>query len=763
MFTEQTEHPELNIRDYFEIVWKRRLLVFAVFTVFAVSTIVVIAAWKPEFSATAEVVIEKSQPIIGAEAGYNPAIPGVTETQLRLLKTEDFAQKVVEQLIRKAPIQTQSAASDKGDPYAGEPLHFLISNVRTVTNFFRDARLSLFGGAAPEEEAAKGTTSDGVKPRFNKWQVLNSLEVKIVPNTDIIQIIATSPDATEAALIANTTAETFIRDRIERRLNSVQQAIRWLEGQLKEEQSQLDGARIELYNFMQQYGILDIDEHRSTKLDEELTAMKEKVRSAREKTNALKFKLDQITKLSKSPELIDTIPEALNNEILAKLRTQEVTLEQESIKLSATYGSNHPNIMLIQRQLDNIRKSKREEVEKIINSIRFQYETALSEEKSLTQASDKLEKSLEDLKKKTIRYFTLKREVESGEKIYDVLLNRFKETTLAEEMSKSTNASVIQHAYVPLMPSKPNVPRVLAVGLFLGLAAGVGLAFLLEHLDNTFTKPDQVEHYLGLTFLGAVPLLTLPQDPSLNGNRTLVARVEPKSSGAEAYRALRTSILLSSADYQPQALLVTSPGKGEGKSSTAANLATVMAQAGNRVLLIDCDLRKPTLHKIFDLDRDLGLSRLLVSRELDPAAFIQQSGENGLDVLTCGPIPPNPSELLGSKKMAELIEMLRNQYDRIILDSPPLLAATDAAVLTPFIDGTVLVVRAGETRREAAQRTVRILADLNARITGIVLNQLEVRKNGYYYYDYYYYGHYYGEEEKQEHRRGKRKSIAGRQ
>ena len=473
---------------------------------------------------------------------------------------------------------------------------------------------------------------------------------------------------------------------------------------------------------------MDIDESRSTKLDEELNLMKEKAREAKEKTNALKVKLEQITKLSQSPELIDTIPEALTNEVLGELRNQEVALEQEAIKLSGTYGSNHPNIVLIKRQLTNIRKSKREEIEKIINSIRFQYETASSEEKSLVQALNSMETNLDDLRKKTIRYFTLKREVESGEKIYDVLLNRFKETTLAEEMSKSANASIIQQAYVPTKPSSPNVPRMLAVGIFLGLAVGAGLAFLLEFLDNTFTKPDQVEQLLGLTFLGAVPSLQLSSETNQNGNRPLVTWTDPKSSASEAYRALRTSILLSAADYQPQALLVTSPGKGEGKSSTATNLATVMAQAGNRVLLIDCDLRKPTIHKSFGLDRELGLSRLLVGRELEPEAYIQKTAVDGLDVITCGPIPPNPSELLGSKKMAELLATLRQQYDRIILDSPPVLAATDAAVLTPFIDGTVLVVRAGETKRQAAQRTVQLLTDLNAKITGIVLNELEIRK-----------------------------------
>ena len=610
MYPENAEHRELNIRDYIHIVWKRRWLVSAVFLVFLVSTIIVTASKTPEFSATAEVLMERSQQLLGKDLLYAGVEPyAVTETQLRLMKTEDFAQKVVDELNKKPSDRKNPQGVDADDPYAGEPMHLVLSNVRTITSFYKGAWDSMFGGPDTDDSSAgKGDAkqADGLQFKYNKYQIINSIDVQVIPQTDIFQINVTRPDAHEAALIANTVATTFIRDRIERRLGSAQQAIEWLQDQLKQEQTDLDSARVELYNFMQKYGIMDIDESRSTKLDEELVSMKEKAREATEKTNALKAKLDQITVLSKSPELIDTIPEALSNEVLAELRNQEVALEQEAIKLSGTYGSNHPNIVLINRQLTNIRKSKREEIDKIINSIKFQYQTALSEEKSLTRALNSMENNLDDLKKKTIRYFTLKREVESGEKIYDVLLNRFKETTLAEEMSKSANASVIQQAYVPIKPSSPNVPRMLAVGLFLGLAVGAGLAFLLEYLDNTFTNPDQVEQFLGLTFLGAVPSLQLSEESSHNGNRNVVAWTDPKSSASEAYRALRTSILLSTADYQPQNLLVTSAGKGEGKSSTAANLATVMAQAGNRVLLIDCDLRKPTVHKSFGLDRDHG-------------------------------------------------------------------------------------------------------------------------------------------------------------
>jgi polysaccharide biosynthesis transport protein len=562
-------------------------------------------------------------------------------------------------------------------------------------------------------------------------------------------------------------AETFLKDRLNRRLGAIQDAVQWLQKELKDEQVDLDKSRIELYEFMNKFGILSVDEKRGTKLDEELKLMAEKVRGAKENTATLELRYKQIVGLATSPNLIDTIPEAMTNKVLSDLRTQEIQLEQEAIKLSATYGSNHPKIMALERQIASIRGAKNQEIQKIINSLKVQFETARLQEQSITQARDGIQNELEDLQKRTVRYFTLKREVESNEKVYDVVLNRLKETSLTEEFSKSPNATIIQRALVPKAPSSPNVRRGLMLGVSLALLLGLGLALLLEYLDNTVSKPEQIEHALGLTYLGAVPSISLNGKSKEEGNVAVVALSSPQSMGAEAFRALRTSILLSSADIPPQVLLVTSPGKGEGKSLTAANLATVLAQAGNRVLLMDCDLRRPKVHQMFGFAREPGLSGMLVGKKLEPLEYVHKIPDTNLDIICCGSIPPNPSELLGSKRMHTLLETLRQEYDRIIIDSPPLLVATDAAVLTPIVDGTVLVLKAGDTTRQAARRAVRLMADLNAKVTGAVLNKIMIGKNGYYYYDYYYYlyGSYYGEEDHEKKggwgkKRKHRKSIA---
>jgi polysaccharide biosynthesis transport protein len=743
MFSEQ---QQLAFTDYLFIAWKRRWLVLCALVVVFVSTVIVLAAHKPLFTASARVLLERPQQVLGGQVMFAYYDPGYFETQLQLLQTEDFILKVVDELNTRSAAAAGKDGGKDAEARGGQPFHDILSGVRTVVGFFSE-KLSWFGAsssteptALPDRPAAPGD------PQYSLGTVSGSCRVRLVKNTDILEISAIYPDARKAALIANATAEVFLKDRLNRRLDSVQQVLVWLQKELKDEQVELDKSRIELYEYMNRHGILNLDEKRSTRVDEELKLLDEKVRAANENAGSLGIKYHQVVDLSRSANLVDTIPEAIGNKVLNELRTQEIQLEQEIIKLSAVYGSNHPKIMSSERQLRNIRDAKQQEIKKIINALKVQYETALLQEKSIVQARDRLQTELDALKKQTVRYFTLKREVDSNEKIYDLVLNRMKETSLTEEFTKTPSASIIQRAVVPISPTSPNVPRGLGLGLVLGLALGLGLAYLLEFLDNTFTKPDQIEQNLGLTFLGAVPRLPADTRAKPEGETAVLALTDFQSSGVEAYRALRTSILLSSADVQPQVLLVTSPGQGEGKSITAANLAAVMAHAGSRVLLLDCDLRKPKVHKMFGLDRELGLSSLLVSKEMKPEAFIQKTAEPKLDVLACGPIPPNPSELLGSKRMLALLELLRQDYERIILDSPPLLAATDAAVLTPIIDGTVLVLRAGETTRQMAHRAIKLLTDLNARITGIVLNDMMLSKNGYYYYNYYHYGQYYGEE-----------------
>ena len=626
------EKQEIHFQEYFRILWRRRWLVLTVFTVGLITTILAIAAAKPKFTGTAQMLIEREDPGIVRQGMPSLQLVEITqllETYGHIFKTTDFLVKVADELNRKLANQEVPKPDSAQDLYAKEPLHWLFSNLRTITDFHKQKVGEFFSGASmvadeqTGQEDQEGTQKE--KGPYTAAKLLRLVSVRIIPRTQVIEIKSTHPDPHQAAQIANTTAGTFIKERLNRRLASTNQAIQWLQTQLKQEQTELDTNRIELYNFMQQFGILSLDESRSTKVDEEVQLVKEKVRDARQKTDDLRLRYDQTLSLSKTPGQMDTIPEAATNEILKSIRTEEIKLEQESIKLASAYGSNNPKIQLINKQLSNIRESKNKEIQKIVNSIKYQYETAQSHEKALIQSQDNLQAQLEEMKKKTIRYYTLKREVDSSEKVYDVLLNRFKETGLSEEIGRSTNISIIETASIPTVPTSPNIPRVMAIAVFLASVWAWGWRFSWSVW--TIPSPNRISwnNNLDSPSWGPSRCWKRPASAQSSNARALVSLDSVRSSGAEAYRALRTSILLSSADLQPQVLLVTSPGKSEGKTSTAANLAAVMAQAGNRVLLVDCDLRKPKLHKMFGLDRSQGLSNLLVSRTLESDAFIQQT------------------------------------------------------------------------------------------------------------------------------------------
>jgi capsular exopolysaccharide synthesis family protein len=324
-----------------------------------------------------------------------------------------------------------------------------------------------------------------------------------------------------------------------------------------------------------------------------------------------------------------------------------------------------------------------------------------------------------------------------------VLLKRLKETALTETLPRS-NIQVVDPAQPSSIPIKPKKGLNLLLAVLIGLTMGAGLAFFFEYLDNTIKSPEDVERVLAAPLLGIVPSAGRARKPPHKIETILLT--EPRSSQAEAYRTIRTSVLLSSAERPPKIVLVTSPGPMEGKTTTAANLSIAMAQAGNSTLLIDADLRKPRIHHLFapadspddSVDNLMGLGPVLVG-EIPLEAAIRQTPISLLSVLTSGPIPPNPAELLGSQRMRELIGGLAKRFDRIIIDSPPLVPVTDATLLATLCDGVVLVVKESQTTKHLAITARTRLAEAKAKLLGVVLNDVNLRKDGYHAYPYYQY------------------------
>jgi capsular exopolysaccharide synthesis family protein len=426
------------------------------------------------------------------------------------------------------------------------------------------------------------------------------------------------------------------------------------------------------------------------------------------------------------------------------------------------YGPNFPKVQRLQAQIKEFDESIEKEKKNILDVLDSDYREARQRESLLTEALDQQKIENNQMAEKLVEYNILKREAEANKTLYEGLMTKLKETAISQGL-KSSNIRVVDPAMIPSTPSRPAKARNLALGFLVGLVGGIGLALLREYLDNTVKTPDDIETLARLPSLAVVPQFTgsnghakkhgLLQGPSTNGHGKrieLVAQHLPKSQMSEAFRALRTSILLSQADHPPQVILVTSALPREGKTTAAANLAVTLAQLGDSTVIVDADLRKPAIGRLLNLGggKYAGLSSYLAGVSSLDLVCVPHPTIPNLVAIPTGPLPPNPADLLSSHKLADAIAELRTKFKFIVIDSPPVMAATDAVILSVQTDGVLLVVRSGETPKEAFTRTRDLLNSVKCRILGVVLNAVDSSAPDYYYsYRYYPYSYGYGPQE----------------
>jgi len=404
----------------------------------------------------------------------------------------------------------------------------------------------------------------------------------------------------------------------------------------------------------------------------------------------------------------------------------------------------------INNQIKEIDRQIQAETHKAVENLRGKFIAAQQRESMLRDALEKQKQEANNLNESAIDYTLLKRDVESNRQLYEGLLEKLKEAGVTAGL-RSNNVKIVDAARVPTGPIEPNIPRNLAFALLLGITSGVGLAFLLESMDNTVRTTEQAQVISGLPSLGMIPLGSKSANTG-DGNRQmsltssreaveLVTQARPQSQMAESYRALRTSLLLSSLGAPPKVIMVTSSRPQEGKTTTSINTAIVLAQKDVRVLLVDADLRRPSVHKTLGMGPRSGLSNVLTgSATLQQTVTVSPVLPN-LFILPAGTPPPNPAELLASANMRNVLAELRQQYDHIVIDTPPTLSVTDAVVLSPRMDAIILVIRSGQTTKQALRRARDILMQVNAHVTGVLLNAVDLTSPDYYYH-YEYQGKY---------------------
>jgi succinoglycan biosynthesis transport protein ExoP len=618
-----------------------------------------------------------------------------------------------------------------------------------------------FGGKTAVPESSLDLEPDPLQADSNRTSTLLSsfrgnLKVTLAPNTHIVEVHFRSPDRDLAATVVNSLMESYRDNNFKSRFDSTMQASDWLKKQLVDLEMKVETSQEKLVRYQKEHEILGIDEKQNittSKLDElnkALTAA-ESERMDKEAVYRLVQSGDADT-IASAASVLDAAGTGNQSasSLLEGLRTKEADVKIQAAELSTQFGPSYPKVAQLNSQLKEIDAQILNETRKVAGKIHGQYMAALQRENMLHDALEKQKQEANKLNESAIQYSILKRDLESNRQLYEGLLEKMKEAGVSAGL-KSNNFRIVDLARVPTSPIEPNIPRNLIFAFMLGLTSGIGLAFMLEGLDNTVRTTEQAQMISGFPPLGMIPLGSKTAREGAASKRLILAssneavelitHVRPQSQMAESYRALRTSLLLSHLGAPPKVIMVTSALPREGKSTTSINCAVVLAQKGVRVLLIDCDLRRPSIHKTLGMGPRSGLSNVLTgSVTLKQAITVAPTLPN-LDVLPAGTPPPNPAELLASTNMRDVLAELREKYDHIVLDTPPTLSVTDAVVLSPRADAIVLVIRSGSTTKQALRRSRDILMHVKARVSGVLLNAVDLSSPDYYYY-YEYQGKY---------------------
>ena len=596
------------------------------------------------------------------------------------------------------------------------------------------------------------------------------LTVEPVKDSRLVKIHIDSSDKMRAKLLADAIAKAYVDKNLESMLQSTVDAVDWLSKQLDDAQTKLADSEQSLYQFKKDNGILSVSlDERQNILAAQMTAAATNLTQATAKRIEIQSRKAAIAKVSDVKDPMAIPLESINaSPLVQQLKQDYGKLSQEYSELSERYGAKFPRIIELEAKLDRIKRDITREVNNILQSVNAELEAAKKTEAGLAATLAGLQRQGLELSEKGVSFNKLERAKENNEKMYSLLIGRTKEADLSR-LLRVNNVHILDSALLPEFPIKPRLRVNLALSLVIGLVFGLALAMLIEFSDRTVKTQEDIEA-LGISFLGIVPSIGASAGnsyhngyyaygkssskkkkpnvkPDIKGpvNYDIFVHDFPKSQVSESCRAIRTNLLFMSADKPAKRILVTSPSPQEGKTTVAVNLAIVMAQSGARVLLVDTDLRRPRVHQAFQQRPKKGISTMVLGESTLEDSVYKSPIEN-LHVLMCGPMPPNPSELLHTERFRQVVDLLSARYDHVIFDSPPVGVVTDAAVLSKLVDGTVIIVKSLKTTRDAAKHAVGVLRDIDATILGAVLNDLNLndRKYGKHYYHYYKkYGYYY--------------------
>lgn len=644
----------------------------------------------------------------------------------RILNTEDNASPAAYQDIdRFLQTETDILGSRAMAIRVAQTLHLIGS-----PQFFRAMKADL-----PEKVSGSKTQQEQKEATLKLIE--DNLSINLQRNSRVVTISFGSPDPDLAAQIANTYADQFIASNLQRKYDSSSYARQFLSGQLAEAKARLEQSERQLNEYARAAGLIktsDTDQNGATTGPRSVTtASLIQMNTAANDARTARVAAEEKWRSVEHTPLM-SIPDVLSNQavqlLLQKRAEATAKLEEESARHRAAY----PTVLQLKAQVDELNQQINTLASNIRASIRDQYEAALKQEQSLEEQVGTLKNATLAEQDRSVRYNILAREADTNRTLYDGLLQRYKEVS-AESGVTTNNISIVDRADPPMRPASPKLSLNLLLSLLAGIAIAAGVVFVREQMNDAVRAPEDIERKLNLPVLGVIPAAE-------DAGNLIEALESPRSPIAESYHALRVALLYSTVNGLPRSLLVTSTQPSEGKSTTAFAIAADFARLGKRTVLIDLDLRRPSLHRVLKMSNDVGLSSLLV-HQAGLEAIVRPTPIAHLDFISSGPIPPNPTDLLGSPALAEMLALLSEKYDLVVLDGPPVLGLADAPLLTALTEGTIFVIESDRGHRGATKSAVRRLQGARANLLGAVLTKFDAKKVGYGYaygYDYYHYG-----------------------
>lgn len=750
---------QLTFRDYVRVLYKGRYLIAVSFFIVASSTLLYTFTTEPVYEAAAKLMVEQKGGMGESLFDFSTMIKKETmiNNQVEILKSRTLAEIVIDNLQKSEH---------------GRQLRILgnaPADANTGSSYWRRIFKNGFGSA----------DVDLIKNETLTENLRKSISVTPIRNTDMIEIKVSALSPFEAAYLTNAVADAYKTMNQAQSQAEVRQVKNFLEEQLEKLRTELAHSEESLKTYKERAKVVALDKETEelvrktaefeTMYNEAITeweANKQRLAYINQQLAQRNVNIDMET-ISSQPYLSELKKQMAEKEAeLAKYRAQLVELGVEE--------QTNSNVQQLSAQVQALKDKFRQEATKAAASdfvdpaqlsgtlftSKIEAETEIQSLQPKVDALrgivDRYNRELESLPEKSLTLARLMRSAQVDEKIYIMLQEKYQESRITE-VGQLGNVRIIDSAKPPKNPIRPKKKLNVILGVLVGLGLGIGIAFVLEYMDSSVRTMEDVER-LSLTIMATIPFIKPEQtngmftklrnggtDPEVKSiNERLVVHLKPKSPISEAYRTLRTNLLFTTPDRPLKVLMVTSSGPKEGKSTTVANLAITFAQMGNKTLLIDADLRRPILHKLFGLDRKTGLTNILVGRSTLEESVKVLDDLPDLELLSCGVLPPNPAELLATEKMRQLLAYAKTKYAIVLIDTPPTIAVADASILSSLVDGVMLVVRSGVTEKEAVMRTHDQLTKVNAPIMGVVLNSIKVADVYGSYYYYYYHQYYYG-------------------